>query len=253
MKIVIYGDDFVYGDFLDSELLLNKDVFFNNSKKKLYDNRWSNLLEKELKIKVENQGVSGVNWQYIFHRFLKNDLESNEENLYIFCPPSIKIKKLIIDRNFNNSSKKLDIKKYNDYNILNLDDDIKDNFNDLLNILFTKNVIDELICQDIISILNYLIVNKKKFIVLPSLRDSVRKSFVFKSDQKNNDHSKIDFFKKNLNFYDQYVFKYIKNIKINNFWCNDPNNILPSGYPNLLAQEKIKNDYIKIINDYNLL
>jgi hypothetical protein len=263
MKIIIYGDSFVFGGGLYVEYAINKgyidqydhNKFFNLNKELqeesmnyVINNRWSSLLEKELNIKIENCGFPGAGWQYIEYSFLKNELNNEEEVFYIFCPPTNEIKRLLISNDCNELSEKINIVNYkrytnnnfsNFFNILNLYDNQNQTYENIfLNALFTKKVTDQLNFQNVFNLLNYLIMYKKKFIFLPSWFDSNKDSFI------------INAYKENKSFYDQYVFKYINYIKINNFWCNDKNNKLSSGHPNLLAQEKIKNDYIKIIKDY---
>ena len=281
MKIVLYGDSFVVGGGLSSEYALKKnyvnDYFegfnklspeiINELRDFMINNRWAKLLEQELKIKIEVYGYAGGGWQYIYYHFLKNELSNKNETLYIFFSPKILFRRLLINKNFDNSIYNLNIMLLcDDYNILNLYyKNQKHKEHVLLDNLFTKSVTDQLNFHNVLGIINYLILNKKRFIFLPSWLDSVKKSFIFESEEdystlylrniffnlsKNNDTKEVI---RILNLYDQYVFKYVKDIKMDNFWSNDPNNKLPSGHPNLSAQEKIKKDYLKIINDYNLI
>lgn len=277
MKIIIYGDSFVFGNGLNLEYSINKGYIknyyhnyedfkkmkcFKESENFLYENRWSKLLEKQLNIKIENHGFPGGGWQYIYYHFFKNEINNNKNDIHIFCCPRISFKRLLIDKKFNNSLYDLNVMLYDDYNILNLHKKSKSNA--LLDDLFTKTVTDQLNFQNVSGIINYLMLNKKKFIFLPSWLNSVKKSLIVEDENekklfdlkyiilnlKKNDFQEN---KNILELYDNYVFKYIDDIKIENFWSDDSNNLLPSGHPNISSQEKIKNNYIKIINDYNLI
>ena len=282
MKIIIYGDSFTFGVGLQTEYALKMNyidnyyhdyIKFKNSEKEysesmnfLVNNRWTTLLEKELNVKIENFGYPGCGWQYIHYNFLLNELNNkdDEQRIYIFCSPRITFRRLLVDKLFENSN--LNVTPTYNYSCLNLYyKNQRNKENILLDNLFTKSVTDQLNFHNVLGIINYLILNKKRFIFLPSWLDSVKKSFIFESEEdystlylrniffnlsKNNDTKEVI---RIINLYDQYIFKYVKDIKMDNFWSNDPNNKLPSGHPNLSVQEKIKNDYLKIINDYNLI
>ena len=283
MKIIIYGDSFGFGGGLNIEYAINKgyidqydhNKFFNLNKELqeesmnyAINNRWSSLLEKELNIKIKNNSVSGAGWQFLKYYFLKNDFFNKEETFYIFCPPRSEFKRLLMDVNFDNSLNDLFLMKHLDYNCVIFENNHKkinkkntNTKNTLLNKLFTKQVVDQLNFQSILGILNYLIIHNKKFIFLPSWSNSVKSSFIFDDYEKNDTFNMFNFFIKNNNkikkendiFYHKYIFKYIDDIKISNFWCENDDNKLLSGHPNVSSQEKIKNNYIKIINDYNLV
>ena len=200
MKIIIYGDSFVFGNGLNLEYSINKGYIknyyhnyedfkkmecFKESEDFLYENRWSKLLEKQVSIKIENRGFPGGGWQYIYYHLFKNEINNNKNDIYIFCSPRISFKRFLINKKFNNSLYDLNVMLYDDYNILNLHK--KSKSNSLLDDLFTKTVTDQLNFQNVSGIINYLMLNKKKFIFLPSWLNSVKKSLIIEDEEKPSD------------------------------------------------------------------
>lgn len=268
MKIVFYGDSYVYGGGLNNEYGVKMGYIDNyNDYKKLqlneknnsdsYEflvrNRWTSILENELKIKTENFGFPGSGWQYIQYRFFKNEIDNKEECIYIFCPP-LDVKRFIISNKFENPN--LQIVKNNDFNILNISkkNNEQNNENSFLDEIFDDNVNEQLNFQNIFGIISYLILNKKKFIFLPSWHKSLKSSFnfnyedeldkkffIFNSKDKVNSTNEISL------LYKKFIFKYIKNIDFNFFW-KENNMFLPSLHPNLEAQKHITAEYLIHIN-----
>jgi hypothetical protein len=287
MKIVFYGDSYVYGGGLNNEYGVKMGYIDNygdykklklneknnsDSYEFLVKNRWTSILENELKIKTENFGFPGHGWQYIQYYFLKNEIKNNkEEILYVFCPPRVSFKRLLISNDFN--KKEWNIMKGEEFSTLNITVDWIDKrlnhtlYKDitLLDNLFSNNALDQLNFQNVFGILNYLILNKKKFIFLPSWVNSTKNSFIFGNQEE------ADIFEKNkknlfiflgfnkkekfedkyvYDFYEKYIFNNIDDIIIDNFWNKDENNKLPSGHPNTKAQKIITDEYAKIIKNF---
>lgn len=286
MIIEIYGDSFVYGGSINWEYAV-KNKYIDNfwdfkkiSEKHreecddfLIKNRWITKLEKELNVTIRCYGFPGHGWQYIQYRFLKNEIKnknSKEEIFYIFCPPRVSFKRLLISSDFD--EKDWNLVKGENFSTLNitpswidkrLNKELYENVM-LLNNLFPNSVTDQLNFQNVFGILNYLILNKKKFIFLPSWLDSTKNSFIFENQEKADNFEKN---KKNIfiffdlnkkiksedndvyDLYEKYIFDNIEDFFIKNFWNKNENNKLPSGHPNIEAQEIIKNKYAKIIKN----
>jgi hypothetical protein len=269
MKIVVYGDSYVYGSGLDLEYAVNKkyiDDYFQKEKLKekeeakdfLLNNRWTFLLEKALDIKIENYGLPGVGWQYIEYIFLKNEMLDYEEKIYIICPPRL-YPRYIIDNKYRND--KLKIVSYENYNVLNAyynKEEEKTEEIDFLNNIKTEKVQHQLNFQNVFGILNYLLLNKKKFLFLPSWLSSLSESMIitnFNDDYFKDKNILNFFFKRKVKsdndkiieinkFYHNFIFKHIDDIKFNLFWRNE-NYVLPSGHPNMKGHLLIKNEYFK--------
>jgi len=273
MKLIVYGDSYVEGGGISWEYALEKKYISDYyDYKKINENnvlevecnffktnnRWTTLLEKELNIEIENRGIPGAGWQYINYYFFKNELKeknNKKENIYIFCCPRF-FKRFMINNDYED--KDLYIAKHEDFNTIHTFESKKENSKnkiDFINNIFNKKVADQIYFQSVIGIINYLIINKKKFLFLPSWEKSLKESFVILS--KDESKKKIIFFlnKKMKNdfheiddFYSFFILKNIKNINFNVFW-KDENMYLPSQHPNIKAQEIIKNEYINYIQE----
>jgi hypothetical protein len=298
MTIEIYGDSYVYGGGLNCEYALKKGYIKNyydheklnkmiqkNTECDIFvkNNRWTKLLEKELNIEIKNCGFGGGSWQYIIYVFFRNQMYNynKKDVIYIFCPPRVFFKRLLVSNERELLINKLNIVNHENFASLNLYGNINiidDDFENKMKILFDKNVINQLNFQSAINLINYLINNNLKFLFLPSWGNNLKESFILsnKIEEEENSRNNIDllkssFFKffekreidetneiddKDIFFsfdkeieklYNYFIFNKIRNISFNNNWKKY--GILPSGHPDLKSQEIIKNEYIKYIQE----
>lgn len=271
MKIIVYGDSYVYGGGLDCEYaILNgiidgygdcwkikqiESVYFE-IQKEIANIRWTNLLSKNLNTEIINRGFSGYGWQYIHYRFFKDILNEKEETIYVFCPPRPMYTRLMID---NKSIEKIninfDIARNEDFNCINLFDKLEKNvkqntYTHVMNNLFTNKLFCQLSFQNISGIISYLLFNKKKFLFLPSWFNNLKESFLYFETNKTETNKIFSFFREDLEIermYNTIIFKNIDNTIIRPFWNENSEHILPTGHPSIKAQEFIKDIYLERI------